>query len=83
MTDSLDPASCNSLFYNFTFNYITNSTNRIYSYENNYVLIKGTLEVNSATAHCTEWSHSTNDWIIGVPRATGYDTVGYKFLICG
>lgn len=35
------------------------------------------------TSHSTEWSHSTKDWIIGVPRDTGYDTAGYKFLIFG
>ena len=42
-----------------------------------------TFCINSATVHLAEWSHSTNDCIIGVPRATGYDTAGYKFLICG
>lgn len=42
-----------------------------------------TFCTKSATVHWVEWSHSTNDWIIGVPRATGYDTAGYKFLICG
>jgi len=46
-------------------------------------IFRYTFWENSATAHWLEWSHSINDWIIGVPRATGYDTDGYKFLIFG